>query len=890
MALATGSTLGVYEIVSLLGSGGMGEVYRARDTKLGREVAIKVLPEAFAFDPDRVARFEREAKVLASLNHPHIAALHGMEVSEGRHFLIMELVEGETLADRLRRGALPVEDTLKIAIQIADALEAAHEKGVVHRDLKPANVKITPDDRVKVLDFGLAKAMEPAGAGLQAGPNALTNSPTLSMMATQAGMILGTAAYMSPEQAKGLPADHRSDVFSFGCVLYEMLTGRQPFQGDTTPDILASVLAREPDLAALPANLNPRLSQLLRRCLDKHPKRRWQAVGDLRVELEAVAGNPRALPTPSVGAAGRPLWRRAVPIVVTALLASALSVLALLYVRPVSRPITVARFSLILPEGQGFDIARQTLAVSPDGTRMVYDTSEGLYVRSTSELEGRIIFSQDSSEPTFSPDGEWIAFVGGGALRRISFAGGPVLTLCPVTDSHGITWGAEGILFGQGREGIFRVSSNGGAPERLVTMKEGEWAFGPQILPGGEWVLFTLSMGNTAEQWDAAQIVTQSLMSGKRKVLVEDARDARYLASGHLVFAQGGVISAAPFDAQRRELTGAPVPVLDGVRRSTLTGASHFSVSKTGLLIYVPGPTGTTSGQVDIVVADRAGAARRLMIPAGPYEFPRLSPDGGQLAFGTVGTDQNIWIYDLAGTTAPRRLTFGGRNRFPIWAADRRRIAFQSDRDGDLAIFWQSADGSGTAERLTKPDSGIAHVPEAWSPRGDRFLFSTVGSNRTLWSFSLKDKKAEPFGGITRPNNPIAAAFSPDGQWVTYAGQGGIYVQPVPPTGATYQIAGGFHPWWSRDGKEILFIPGGFGRVASVNVTTQPTFTFGTPMVLTRGFNEKLGPSLGKNFDVTADGRFIGLAAPGQSQGVALNQINVVLNWFEELKARVPNP
>ncbi len=433
MPLANGSRLGLYDIIAPLGVGGMGEVYRAKDTKLGRSVAVKVLPDAFLADPDRVPRFEREAKVLAALNHPNIAALYGMEEAEGRHFLVMELVEGETLAERLQRGRLEVEDALRIAVHIADALEAAHEQGIVHRDLKPANVKITPDDKVKVLDFGLAKAMETAPAA-----GNLTTSPTLSMMATQAGLILGTAAYMSPEQAKGFRADHRSDIFSFGAVLYEMLTGRQSFHGDTAPEILASVLVRDPDLAALPPNLNPRLIDLLKRCLEKSPKRRWQAIGDVRAEFEAIAPAPRTMPAAAeIVAPAKPLWRRAIPVVATALVASALTGAAVWRLRS-PRPPSITRFSIALPEDQRWtNTGRRMVDLSPDGTQIVYVANARLYLRTMADLEARPISGTEAlsgvTQPTFSPDGRSIAFYSNAerALKRIPVSGGAAVAICP---------------------------------------------------------------------------------------------------------------------------------------------------------------------------------------------------------------------------------------------------------------------------------------------------------------------------------------------------------------------------------------------------------------------------------------------------------------------------
>ncbi len=768
MAVSAGTRFGLYEIVAPLGAGGMGEVYRARDTRLGRSVAVKVLPDAFLADPERIARFEREAKVLAALNHPHIAVLHGMEAADGRHFLVMELVEGETLAERLQRGRLDVEDALRIALQIADALEAAHEQGIVHRDLKPANVKITPDEKVKVLDFGLAKAMETAPAA-----GNLTTSPTLSMMATQAGLILGTAAYMSPEQAKGFQADQRSDVFAFGSVLYEMLTGRQAFQGDTVSEVLASVLVREPDLAALPANLNPRLVELVKRCLEKNPKRRWQAIGDVRAELETIAAAPRAVPAPAqIVAPAKPLWRRAIPVVAAAVVTGMICGVGVWTLRPSMPPPIITRFPVILGEEQQFTgTGRTVVAISPDGAQVVYVANARLYLRSMSELDARPIPGTEAiqggvTNPVFSPDGRSITFFAGAerALKRISASGGAAVTICAADNPFGMSWDKDAILVGQGNRGILRVSANGGKPEVIVHVKSDEAAHGPQMLPDGQTMLFTLATGSTSERWDKARIVVQSLKSGERKVLLEGGSDARYLSTGHIVYALGGVLFALPFDLERLAVTGGPVPVVEGVRRASIgganTGTAQFSVSNTGSLAYVPGPASASSTSLmDLALVDRQGHVEPLKLPPGPFEFPRLSPDGKRIAFGTDdGKEAAVWIYELSGTGAPRRLTFGGRNRWPVWSADGQRVAFVSDREGDAAIFWQRADGTGAVERLTKPEQGSSHVPLAWSPKGDVLLFGVNKGTLSLWMLSFPDRKTMAFDSV-QSSNPINPSF-----------------------------------------------------------------------------------------------------------------------------------
>jgi Tol biopolymer transport system component len=862
-----------------------------------------VILDQFASDHERVGRFEREAKMLAALNHPRIASLFGMEHVDGQHFLVMELIEGETLADRLRRGPMPIEEALPIAMQIAEGLEAAHNKGVVHRDLKPANVKITPDGQVKVLDFGLAKVMEN-----EAVSGTAVNSPTLSMMATQAGLILGTAAYMSPEQAKGFPADHRSDVFAFGTVLFEMLTGRQPFQGDTAPDVLASVLVREPDLKSLPRYLNPRLQELLRRCLEKTPKRRWQAIGDVRAEIETIAADPRGESAIAhAGAPSRPLWRRAIPIVATAIIASGLTGFGV-WTAKRSTPLLVARFTLTLPQGQQFsNVGRQVIAISPDGTQIVYVANQRLYLRPISALEARPISGAEAEggvlSPAFSPDGQFIAFWSAAdqTLKRIAVSGGAPVTICPAGRPFGVRWNRDGLMVGQGGQGILRVSASGGKPELLVSVKPGELAYGPEMLPDGQTVLFTLSTGTGPEKWDKAQVVAQSLKTGERRVIIDGGSDARYLPTGHLVYAQSGVLFATPFDPGRLSIGRTPVPIVEGVRRGEggQTGVSHFGVANNGSLVYVPGPVSSTSAPGDLALIDRSGGVEKLKVPSGPYETPRVSPDGKRVALGIDdGKRANIWIYDLLSASSIRQLTFGGRNRFPIWTPDSQRVAFQSDRDGDPAIFWQRADGTDTARRLTTPDRGVSHIPESWSRTEDRFLFgASKDSSFSLWTFSVPAQKTEPFSQ-GRSVFPFNAAFSPDGRWVAYAmyesstaidnasGTTGIFVEPFPRTGAKYRISSrGLQPLWSPDGKQLFYWA---GTLLVVTVTTPRGFEFSSPVQMPRPFQIS-GPSVARAYDVMPNGQqLIGVVPSGQGQVGVSAQIQVVLNWFEELKRQAP--
>ena len=917
MPLAPGTRLGPYEILALLGAGGMGEVYRTRDTKLNRDVALKILPETFTHDAERVARFRREAHVLATLNHPHIGAIYGLDEANGNQFLELELVDGESLDERIARGPIPLDEALEIARQIAEALEAAHDKGIIHRDLKPANVALTKEGQVKVLDFGLAKP----GATAATGAVRAVESPTITtpVMLTGVGLILGTAAYMSPEQAKGLEAGRRSDVWAFGCVLYEMLSARRAFDGEDVSDTLAAVLRGQPDWTVLPASLPPAIRLLLTRCLDKDRKTR---IGDISTALFLLNEPTAAVPATATVQPMTPVWRRVVPFVATALVAGAIGASVARSLRSSSAAPVVSRFTVPLPQGQAFtNDGRHVVAISPDGTHIVYVANGRLYRRTMANLESTPIPGTESRQgvlnPVFSPDGQSIAFwvADDHTIKRMAVNGGAPVTICTAERPTGITWDARGILFGQGPEGVLRVAAAGGEPERLVRVNEGEIAHGPQMLPDGRHVLFTVATGTSADRWDKAKVVLQSLDSGDRKTLIDGGSDGRVLPTGHIVYALGGTLFAVPFDLRRLEVTAGSVPVVEGVRRGNTPemnpGVAHFSVSNTGALIYVPGPLSPTAADRKLVRIDLKGGIKALELPPGRYETPRVSPDGKHVAFGTEDVKEAIvWIYDLAGTSSMRRLTVGGRNRYPIWSADGQRVAFQSDREGDFGIFWQRADGTGPAERLTTPEPRTSHLPESWSPKGDRFLFSSVatgGGGASLWTYSLKDRKVEPFGGVRLSVAMLPCAdFSPDGRWVTYlsdeTGVTGVYVQPFPATGAKYPISKGraLSPVWSPDGKSIVYAENTSyttdprtGNLVVVSLTMEPTFTFGNPVVATSGAIQTgalSAPNSPRKFDLAPDGTIIGMVEADQSssQSGAL-RIEVVLNWLEELKARAPS-
>jgi serine/threonine-protein kinase len=898
MALIAGTRIGAYDVIAPLGAGGMGEVYRARDTKLGREVALKILPEAFAFDADRVARFEREAKILASLNHPHIAALHGMEVAGDRHVLIMELVEGETLADRLSRGALPVDQALRIAIQIAEALEDAHERGVVHRDLKPANVKITPDDKVKVLDFGLARTLD-CGAG---GSIDVTHSPTIGVAGTQAGIILGTAPYMSPEQAKGSPADHRSDVFSFGSVLYEMLAGQRAFHGVTTPEVLASVLAREPAFTALPDELHPRLIELLKRCLEKNPKRRWQAVGDLRAELEAVAAAPgetggTAVPRTSPG------WRRAVLHAAIAFTAAVVSGVVVWYgTRPA--PSRLTRLTVLPPARAGLSVdgVVPDLTISPDGSRVIYVGGNGrqIFVRPLDVLEPVPIYEGAPRNPTVSPDGQWVAFTDSNtSILRVTMNGGPALTLTSTDGGgpRGLAWPTDDTLIfatNATATGLQRVSLDGGAtvltrPDRASGEIDHLW---PEALPGGQAVLFTITRAGGI---DASQIAVLDLQAGTYKVVLRGGSHARYAPTGHLVYGTGGSLLAVPFDLDRLEANGTPVPLGMEIVTTGL-GAVDVAVAADGTLAYLSG--GAAAGLQRVLVwIDREGRETTIPTPPRAYAYPRISPDGSRAAVWANDQDNDIWLWDFARNTLTRMTFDPGLDLWPVWARDARRLIFASERSGTRNVYWQVADGTGDIERLT--DSPNVQYPSSVTPDGRRLFFAQTG-DRTAEDIMQVDldgtNRVLPV--VQTPFTERNASVSPDGRWLVYeandSGRFEIYVRPFPDVNSgRWQVSsgGGTRPLWARDGRELFFLSPA-GDLLRIGVDrAAASWTVTPPSVLVKaGYITVPAGNPGLSYDVSPDGeRFLMVkAGTGSVESPALPSIVIVQGWAQELNRLVP--
>ena len=890
MALAPDTRLGSYVLQSLLGAGGMGEVYRARDTKLGRDVALKVLPQSVIHDAERLARFRREAQLLAALNHPHIAGIYEIGEADGSLFLVLELIDGETLASRLQRGVIPVPEALEIAREIATALEAAHDKGIVHRDLKPSNIAFTADGTVKVLDFGLAR---PGSSGASAPDANVMNSPTITspLTLTGLGVILGTAAYMSPEQAKGAVADKRADVWGFGCVFYEMLTGRRAFPGEAVTETLAAVIRSEPDWTALPAAVPPAVRTLLEGCLEKDRRKRISDLSVARFVLERRldlaapvrrdrAARPAAMLTALlllsaiVGAAATAWWNRGTP-----------------------HPPPVIRFTVPLHEGRSLSIVRRALTISPDGSTIAYSAQGRLLLRSMAELQAREIATADPlTHPAFSPDGQSIAFWSEGALKRIAVTGGLPVTICDTSPAPlSVSWAGDSIIFVDAGKGIMRVSPAGGTPDVLVPRTDTDGIMhSAQLLPDGDTLLFAVGRitGAAANFWDAAQIVAQSLATGRRTVVLEGGSNPIYIRTGHIIYAVDGTLLAVPFDATALELRGNPVPVVEGVRRAAPAagGEAQVAISDSGVMVYAPGPA--RSGDEGVFVYGKDGTAAALPLSKDRFTYPRVSRDGRWLALeGYDGKEATVVVYQLSGGAAPRRLTFGGNNRVPMWTRDGTRVVFQSDREGDAGIFWQRLDGGGP-ERLTTADPGTVHVPESWSPVADVLLYSVMrGAASELWIFSLAERKATRFGDAGSATFPTNAAFHPNGRWVAYqagdpgSGEATLYVQPFPPTGNKYQVERGGRPAWSADGRQLFFVPAP-GQFKVVNVTVEPGFETSAPVELTRVFGLS-PPQSPRNYDILPDGGIVGINSTGQVSAAATSQIHVVQNWFEELKARV---
>ena len=895
MALQPGTTLGPYEVTAKIGEGGMGEVYRARDTKLDRDVALKVLPQAFTDDPDRLARFEREAKVLASLNHPNIGHIYGLEEAEGQKALVLELVEGPTLADRIAHGAIPLDEALPIAKQIAEALEAAHEAGVIHRDLKPANIKVKDDGTVKVLDFGLAKAFQPDASDVSA-----SMSPTISLTAaaTQMGMVIGTAAYMAPEQASGKPVDKRADIWAFGAVLYEMLTGQRLFSGEDVSHTLAYVLTKDIDWTALSTSTPETLRRLLHRCLERDPRKRLRDIGEARVELE----EPHQLridPTASVEAGQLQVWQRPIPLTAAALAFVALTVLAMATLRPSGSDLVAGLPTrAVIPLPAGFRaIPNPGVAWSPDGRTLIY---------AADSVDGRRLYRQRLDEsvatpfgdigrarqPFFSLDGGSIGFFTGTELRTVPADGGPPETLYRPGSPRGGVWTADGsiILAPSLRAGLARFSPGGGeldvltVPDRAAGERCHRWPF---LMPDGETVLFTIVMDEGG--LEATRIAALSLASGE-VTEIQRGSSPRYVTTGHLVFVRPGTLWAAPFDPERLEVTGAPRLMVEDLL-TTGEGGASFDVAASGSLAYVPG--GALEGRITLQWVSRDGAiVDTIDETPRDYRRVRLSPDGRHVAAGIIAAagGPELWLYDI---DRPTPIRLAQRAGSPVWSVDSRQVLFSTpaglwslprDRSSaDPELVLEDEDAVAEPGGRSQPFRRSALVPQDVS-LGQQLILAVRRPDRGQADLMVHDLvqggPLETFAVAVSVGG--GADLSPDGRWLAYVsdrdGQDNVYVQAFPVSGGPISVSlgGGRAPRWAPDGRELFFRVG--NRMMAVGITTEPEVTVGTPQSL---FDLPFPPGA---YDIAADGRFV----MGVENTETATHMNVVLNWTEELKRLVP--
>jgi serine/threonine-protein kinase len=895
--LSKGEAVGIYRIETLLGRGGMGEVYRAHDAKLNRDVAVKVLPAAFVNDRERLSRFQREARLLASLNHPNIALIHGFEDSDNTHALVMELVEGPTLADRIRQGPIPLDEALAIAKQVCEALEYAHERGIVHRDLKPANIKLTPGGSVKVLDFGLAKAVEGAATSAD-----MSNSPTISAIATQSGILLGTPAYMSPEQARGKPVDRRADIWAFGCVLFEMLAGKPAFNGETVTDTLAAVINMQPDWSLLPATTPTPLRALVRRCLQRETRQRLQAIGDARIAVEEIlSGASLSEPAP-VQTQARKFWLASA--FATLLLAAAAS-LVVWNLKPVPAPLAVTHFTITLPPGQQLaGLGDQAVALSPDARHLAYVATAGgvqqIYLRAMDRDDADPVpDTRGATGPFFSPDGQWLAFVADGKLKKISLRGRVAQELADVgLLGSGADWGSEHMIAFSPYSSVIQLASDDGGPSQPITrLENGETLHSwPRFLPGNKAVLFTAITSTPSA-------IAVQLIGGQRRNLIssQGATAANYV-SGHLLYAQAGNLMAVPFDLDHLQIKqgAVPMPVVPNVMEYSGTRAGQYSVSASGSLAYVSGGAQLRHDSKLVWVDRKDQKEYPLGAPARSYNQPRLSPDGTRVAVDVVETSEKmqVWIYDIRRDTFTP-FTFEGANRHGVWTPDSKRLVFMSNREGPTQIFSQPADGSGGMDRLTNnrltAAGDILQIPYSISNGWLGFVKLVRPTEGEMWVLPLGDFSADSRRNGQEQRLPVQKSvldsgpeLSPDGRWLAYAseesGQRQIYVQAFPGPGGKQQIStdGGNEPRWNSNGRELFYRSG--DKMMAVDISPQGSAA-GKPRVLFQGpYVTAVGGFVRPNYDVSPGGqRFLMLKHVDEPQA-PVNEIHVVLNWSEELK------
>jgi serine/threonine-protein kinase len=894
-----GTTLSHYRITEKLGAGGMGVVYRAEDTNLDRQIAIKVLPDIFSGDPERLARFEREAKLLASLNHPNIAAIHGLEEAGGKRFLVLELVEGETLAQRIAKGPLPVDEALEVCRQIAEGLEAAHEKGIIHRDLKPANVKITPEGKVKVLDFGLAKAFHTEPSAEE-----ISHSPTISEM-TRPGVILGTAAYMSPEQARGKTVDKRADVWAFGCILFECLTGKRAFAGDSATEIMAAILRGDPDWRALPRETPKELQAILQHCLQKDPKFRIRDIADAWMEIErAVSAAPKGGTTRSPKSRG---WHPATELVLL-LGGVSIGLVSINYLRPNLTPLMVTSVIKLEPGRQLAaynnlgNPTRCAMAISSDGSFIVYAAGEDkpqaqpqLYLRRSGASEAKpIAGAEGGTSPFLSPDDRYVGFSRGGKLWKIAIEGGVPVLLCD-SFPFGASWGPDNaIVFSTSESsGLSKVAAEGGKPEVLTTPDPKRQEYGhrlPVCLPGGKGVLFTIMK----HAWDRnPRVAALDYKTGQWNVLLEDASDAKYVPGGYLVFLRQGILMAVRFDENRMQTSGTPSPVLSNVMHAINvqnsghnSGAGQFAISPSGTLVYASGGI-WPDFQNELVWVDKKGSVTTAVAEKKYYLYARLSPDGSKIAYNVTGLNKGVWVYDISRRS---HIPVSERDRggSPVWW-DNTRVVFSGSPESNN-IFWRNWDRSNEIQQLTT--SEYVQRPQSWHPDGKTLALGEyhLDTGHDILIFDATTGRVTPW--LNSKASELFPVFSPDGRYLAYSsnetGKLEVWIKSFggPPEKKQVSNAGGLSPIWSRDGKQLFYWQG--GSIWVVDFRVDHGMAISEPRSLFRLPNGETEGAPTRSYDLSSDSQRFLMVRVEELQPRSVTEMILIQNWFEELKRLVP--